>query len=518
MNRILSAIIAISFYICSIAYAQNDAVTSLSSADFSKRFRDDTALMRTYAESLSRTMTVIDENPVVFDRHRTKDFDLSERDLLSTVWSVYVDHLIAFESWTDSYRKFYLIANRERHAEAFLIAYASYVTKFSSGLRFIDRTINNNLYEKKLDDPNPESGLPGGLYARLKWNTIHVKDVSNLLAGYQYYQALMPKYRKLGLTDSAETAWMFNHIDEHYRYAASLLKVKTPELFAKNGIDVLQEKSFGIWFPLQRNVSQFMGETRVKRGNRYLITNEQLSRMQRELRPGDIIVERRNWYLSNVGLPGFWPHAELYVGSLDEMKKFFDDPMVNDHYRARGSYKTFVDYLNGRFPEKMQQFARKDHEGHVYRIIEAVGEGVKFSSLEEGAGADYIGVIRPRLSKLDIAKAIEEAFVYLGRPYDFNFDFLTDHGIVCSELIYKIYKKGNGKKGIGFMLRDIAGRKAMPANDIVAKFDREFGSSAQELDFVYFLEGSEKQRKASVADMSSFRTSHMRPKWDIAQQ
>jgi hypothetical protein len=54
----------------------------------------------------------------------------------------------------------------------------------------------------------------------------------------------------------------------------------------------------------------------------------------------------------------------------------------------------------------MERFVRKDQEGHDYRIVEAVGEGVKFSSLEEGAGADYIGVMRPRLSKLAIAQAI----------------------------------------------------------------------------------------------------------------
>ncbi len=36
------------------------------------------------------------------------------------------------------------------------------------------------------------------------------------------------------------------------------------------------------------------------------------------MEPGDIIVARQNWYLSNIGLPGFWPHAELYVGTPEE--------------------------------------------------------------------------------------------------------------------------------------------------------------------------------------------------------
>jgi hypothetical protein len=126
--------------------------------------------------------------------------------------------------------------------------------------------------------------------------------------------------------------------------------------------------------------------------------------------------------------------------------------------------------------------------------------------------------MRPRLSKLDIAKAIDEAFHYIGRPYDFNFDFLTDSSIVCSELIYKIYQNGPEKKGLDLILREIAGRKAMPANDIVEKFNKEFDTDQRELDFVYFLDGSEGQKKAIVKGPQDFHLSYKRPKWDIAQK
>jgi len=126
--------------------------------------------------------------------------------------------------------------------------------------------------------------------------------------------------------------------------------------------------------------------------------------------------------------------------------------------------------------------------------------------------------MRPRLSRLDIAKAIDEAFYYLGRPYDFNFDFLTDSTIVCSELIYKVYMRGQHKNGLNMKLTDIAGRKVVPPNNIVKKFDREFGTPDQELDFVYFLDGSEKNKKADVKGLAEFRNSHKRPKWDVAQK
>ena len=45
--------------------------------------------------------------------------------------------------------------------------------------------------------------------------------------------------------------------------------------------------------------------------------------------PGDIVVVRQNWFISNIGLPGFWPHAELYLGTVAELQRYFDeDPAV----------------------------------------------------------------------------------------------------------------------------------------------------------------------------------------------
>jgi hypothetical protein len=341
MGKILSALMVVLVF-CGSSFAQEKSLTDLSPDEFSKRFKSDAASLRIYVDNLSSTMAIVQKDTILFDRKRTRDFDLTERALLYTVWSGYIDHMVALESITDYYKHFYLIASRKRHDEAFLLSYSAYLAKLSNSLKFIDRSIDNELYEKKLDDPNPDFGMPGGLYARLKWNTIHVKEVSSLLAGYQYYQALMPYCRKLGLTERNDTGWIFGYIDVNYEYVTGILKTKAPELFVRNGLDILKEKSFSAWFPLQHNVSQFMGQTRVKRGHRFLITNEQLYVMNRQLRPGDIIVERRNWYLSNVGLPGFWPDAELYIGSLDEMRRFFDDLTVKRYYGSKGRHAGFI--------------------------------------------------------------------------------------------------------------------------------------------------------------------------------
>lgn len=499
------------------ASSEGLTISDLSMKKFSGQFHNDISLLRSYEVNIQKTVRQMEEDGLL-QKGRKKDFDITEKKALYLLWGNSLDYLIAFDSLIDRYRTFYLITDRSNHEDAFLAAYTGLLIRYASGLRIIRQTIDSDLYEKMLDDTNPHYGIPSGMYARMKWNTIHLQEMTGVLAGYRYCQFLKKSYKKRGLMTDERTAWMFDSIERNYDFIAKEMKQSGPQYFAANGLDILKEQGFKAWFPLQMHVSEWMGDTKVKRINSSLITSEQLHIMKKQLQPGDIIVERRNWYLSNVGLPGFWPHAELFIGLYDDMKTFFSDASVVNHYRKKGSYKDFMDYLTKKYPVQMNKFRDAAPDGHPHQIIEAVSEGVRFSSLEEGTLADYIGVIRPKLSKLDIAKAVDEAFYYLGRPYDFNFDFLTDSAIVCSELIYKVYRGGQGSKGLGLSLREIAGRKAMPANDIVSKFDREYDNPDRELEFVYFLDGLEKDKKAVSKGLSEFRASHKRMKWDIAQK
>jgi hypothetical protein len=147
-----------------------------------------------------------------------------------------------------------------------------------------------------------------------------------------------------------------------------------------------------------------------------------------------------------------------------------------------------------------------------------VGEGVIFTSLEHSAAADSFAALRPKRSKLEKAKAILSAFHYIGRPYDFNFDFLTDDKLVCSELVYKAYEKSDERVGIEFPTVEILGRVSMPANEMVKQFDRRYATPEQQFDLVIFLDGQERKKSAVEADVNRFRQSWKRPKWHIITQ
>ena len=149
------------------------------------------------------------------------------------------------------------------------------------------------------------------------------------------------------------------------------------------------------------------------------------------------------------------------------------------------------------------------------RVLEAISEGVSFTSMEHSASADSLVVLRPRLSKRDAAYALLRAFGYARRPYDFDFDFQTDSSLVCTELIYKAYEPAAPVEGIRMQPEEIVGRLAIPANSIARQFDVEYAAPAQQWDMVLFLDGSEREKRALESDATRFRDSWRRPKWHV---
>lgn len=247
-----------------------------------------------------------------------------------------------------------------------------------------------------------------------------------------------------------------------------------------------------------------------------MITPEQIRQLSTKLQPGDILLQRREWFASNVGIPGFWTHAALYIGTPEERTVFFQNQELTRWLTEQGSEDGTLDsLLRVRYPDHYRLSVTPREKKHVPRILEAIGEGVSFTTLEHSAAADSIVVLRPNLPQTVIAQAILNAFHYSGRPYDFNFDFRTDSELVCSELIFKAYQQTNDSKGLTLPLSNVLGRPLISPNEIAELFDEEYGKEGQQLTFVAFLDGNEKEQKAIESDVEEFRQSWKRPKWYI---
>lgn len=400
-----------------------------------------------------------------------------------------------------------------RHVRHFMLATAAYYGRLALGLQFLERTLAKPHFERLFDERCEEIGLWEGTFSRLKWDLVQVEHAGRVFAARQY-QRLLHATRPDAAVEWPYLAEMTETLERAYEQTKLRLIDEGPRMLAENAWEILRGAAQSAWLPLQTEVADFLGDTRVFRDeHEALISLEQVHEAVALARPGDIVVERRNWYLSNVGLPGFWPHAALFLGTPPELAAYFDDdPSVRAAYG-----EAFTTLLERRYPAGWGDYTSPDQEGHTRCIIEAVSEGVVFASAEHSLRADYIACVRPLRPKLEAARAIERAFSYAGRPYDFDFDFHTDSALVCSELVYKAWEPREHMRGIRLELVEMLGRPTLPPNLAVAQYDRERDTSARQLEFVFFVDGNESEKCAHFADENGFRASWRRPKWDVSQ-
>lgn len=494
-------------------------LTGLSEQEFNVAFEADARKYKEYDAGLDRLITTLESGDVLGSSGDVLTPD-EERALLD-VWEAIYDHAFALDQIRIFYEHWYRFdpsrVERSYHLRSFLLTYAAELSLYEKSTRLVRALEKHKNATKFLNAPHPERGLGPDSFSQFRLELQGTRDQARVLAGKDYLNFLADA---LGGKDEARAlgvTWLWVRTERHLASIEAASTIDRANMTVKGDLELLRTQVRRNWYPAQKEVAEWMGDTRVRRRGWYLITPEQQEAMDAELQPGDIMLARKNWYLSNLGLPGFWPHAILYIGAPDKFEAYFDDPEVRAEVRRlSGEDQSLSEYLQQTWPGRWVDYTRGDH-GDPYRVIEAVSEGVIFNTLEHCAG-DYTGVMRPNLSKVAKAQAVIHAFSELGKPYDFDFDFATDHALVCTELVWRSYRPAQGKDGLEFELPKVAGRRTLPANEIARLYAEEFGSGAAQLEFVYFLDAREHEKHAVVSDEESFRATHARTKWDVAQK
>jgi uncharacterized protein YycO len=456
---------------------------------------------------------------------RAADFARSKQDILKpeptlaliprekkliiwTTWSSILDAQAALDAIRRSWHGQIVTKKSESRNLAFSMSHAAFLASYRYGLELVALADSNPDLDIILNEAVPELGIPRGTFDRYKARYLNVAlatEFSALRTLDRVFVKTSPVLKASIAEDSARI-WKMG-------------KGTGPVLTAKEAADVLRRTGFSAWFPVQKNVSEWMGDTKVRRRHSHLISEEQMTEARSRLQPGDIFFERHEWYLSNLGLPGFWTHAAYYVGTPEERRAYFSEAKVQAWVSSQGVPDgDFEKLLKTRYPAAYAISVTPQEEGHVPRVLEAISEGVAFTTLERTGASDSLAVIRPRLDPREKALAILRAFHYSGRPYDFNFDFATDATLVCSELIYKAYEPGGGMRGIRFPLTEVMGRKVSTPNNMVRQFDETADTEMAQTDFVLFLDGVEKERRAVESTREQFRLSWKRPNWHILIQ
>ncbi|OVE81303.1 hypothetical protein BVY04_03495 [bacterium M21] len=471
---------------------------------------NDTKTVLSARKGLVDALLFAKKNPDVFPTKEVNGKELlsrAQRMVCWQTWQTFMDHMVSLDTQSQRYFGLYRknIGKAERK-RPFKLGFAAFLAQYRYALEFIQLAENNPTLHTVLNEPVPELGLPAQTYAQMKIRYLNVAIASKFTSLAAVNRAIT--FQEPTITEAIAA-------DKKAIWKASLWHGPLQTL--KNAGQVTKDLSFKAWFPLQKEVSDWMGDTKVWRFKTSLLTEAQINNVQTKLEPGDILLVRHEWYLSNVGLPGFWPHAAIYVGTPQQRQQYFDTPEVKAWIKTKSPNSTQgLDALLLRTsPEAYERNLKLDGHQKQPVILEAISEGVMFTSLNHCLEADSAAVLRPRVSKITKAQALLRAFHYSGRPYDFNFDFQTDASLVCTELVYKSYEPSNGNPGLNLPLVEMMGRNVMPANQLAILFDQQYGKPEQQLDFVTFLDGFEWENKAILQDVNAFRKSHTRPKWHI---
>lgn len=137
--------------------------------------------------------------------------------------------------------------------------------------------------------------------------------------------------------------------------------------------------------------------------------------VRRNLKAGDILVEKTPFRLTDSFIPGHWGHAAIWVGGESELRALgiWDHPVVKPHHESVRAGRG---------------------------VVEALRSGVQMNSIEHFLNVDDLAVLRREgLGKDQLAEVVLQTFRQVGKAYDFNFDTETTHRVFCSKLVYLVY-------------------------------------------------------------------------------
>ena len=454
--------------------------------------------MEAYFESIK------DEKPSILTHTQRKE--------IKQIWAQYLDLSIVLQKLIIEYKHADSFKKRDQ-LDACLISYAAYLLFYSSGLDIIENTANIAPFEILLDEPIPEYGILRGQYTNIKWQIVHIEEFYELAEGYLSYKEMLKKYPIAPANKDGQ--YLAKLIEERYPLCKQKLESEGISNLVQNILDTFKDKTLDVLFPIQKNFALFMGLTRFTHRKDGFISERQSKKLIQKAKPGDILLERKEWYLSNLGIPGFWTHAALYIGSPGELKSWSNTPEIIEFYQTKDpDCASFSDYLEKQYPEAYSAYIAGE-DGEYNRIIEGLKEGIVFHSVSKSVGiSDHVACLRPKLTKIDIAQSIEIAFQFWGREYDYTFNMLSDYELTCAELIYKSYESARGKNGLAFDLSKIMRILTLPANNIAAQFDREYDTNPQ-LEFILYFGSDLRKGKAYSKNLKAFRKTHKLLLWNL---
>ncbi len=185
------------------------------------------------------------------------------------------------------------------------------------------------------------------------------------------------------------------------------------------------------------------------------------------LKPGDVLLEKTPFRLTDKFIPGHWGHVAVWTGTITDLKEAKLWDLVQDTREWLSLRKDQKAYIMESLKDNPED-PIKDRA-----ILEALRPGVQLNDLYHFLNVDDVAILRPKLEgktdlerRSEMAEIIANGFTHVLKDYDFNFDVRDTNKIVCSELAWHTYTNCHFKTQV------IASRASINPDDVA---DAVFG-------------------------------------------
>ena len=298
----------------------------------------------------------------------------------------------------------------------------------------------------KLNEPEPHFGIPAESYDTVQHSLTSPVHVWHLYHAVRYQEENADRLRSLAadpllapLTEVVDRLGPRLQVSV-YEFTKARIRARSRQLTNAVRRSLIDRALYG----MQKVACLMVTERFIRLGHQPALPAHVANELRSLLRPGDVIVNRKEFALTNYFLPGYWPHAAFYLGQPGDLERMG----LREHHKLKPSWQRLLEL--------------DPHEPG--RVLEAMRDGVWLRSLRTPFRADAIAVVRPMLSQDDIAQAIGRGLLHEGKAYDFDFDFTRSDRLVCTEVVYRSYQ---GIGGMQFPLTRRAGRLTLAAEDLL---------------------------------------------------
>ena len=304
---------------------------------------------------------------------------------------------------------------------------------------------------RKLDEPDPIYNIPPRMYDGVQRSLVSVHNAWNLWQATRYYDKHRDQLVQAAASHGLQPlVAIIDRLRDQLRpslwmFLRTRFRVRGRRTLRRVGRDVLGRAVYAI----QQAVSERMAEIKLKPGHQSGVPPEIRDQVTALLRPGDVLVVRKEFAATNYFLPGYWPHAALVLGTTDDLERL--GVTAHEHVTPRLAQLAST-RLSGA-AASTEQF-----------VLESMKDGVRIRPIDSPLASDSIVVLRSTLEPTHIGAALAQAFLHEGKPYDFDFDFSCSHRMVCTEVIYRAY---DGVENVEFTLERHVGRYALAAGDLL---------------------------------------------------